>query len=60
MTGVRTYPRPTTGTIVGAPNTQTPSRAEHGSRGRFAFGKDVLPKVITGAQGNLTLDAIVH
>ncbi len=34
-TGVSINPRPTSGTIDGAPNTQTLSRAEHGSGGRF-------------------------
>ena len=34
-TGVAIVPRPTTGTIDGAPSIQTPSRAEHGPEGRF-------------------------
>lgn len=33
--GVIITPRPTSGTFDGAPNTQTPSRAEHGPGGVF-------------------------
>ncbi len=36
-TGVRTYPRPTTGTTEGATHIQTPSQAEHGLGGVFIF-----------------------
>ncbi len=33
--GENISPRPPSGTIDGVPNIQTPSRAEHGPRGRF-------------------------
>jgi len=32
--------QPTTGTIDGAPNIQTPSWAEHGPGGRFLFSEN--------------------
>ncbi len=40
-TGVATYPRPTAGTIKGAPTIQTPSRAKYGPGGRFNFSGGV-------------------
>ncbi len=38
-------PAPTSGTIAGAPNTQTPSLAEHGPRGCFILSKG-QPEII--------------
>jgi len=37
-TGVGTAPRPTFGTIDGAPNIQTPAQAKHNPGGRFYSG----------------------